>query len=60
MSILLKDGHFDPYAEVRRFTDMHFPMPGAYGATAMFVGTMRDYNEGSVVRGGRCTSKGPA
>jgi molybdopterin synthase catalytic subunit len=51
MSILLKATRFDPYTEVQRFEQTAFVTRGAFGATALFVGTMRDYNEGAAVRG---------
>lgn len=51
MRVLLKEGAFDPYAELRQFESATFPTPGAFGATASFVGTMRDFNEGDAVSG---------
>ena len=51
MAVLLKDAPFAPYAEVQSFARTAFASAGAFGATATFVGTMRDYNEGDVVRG---------
>ncbi|MGD9601503.1 MAG: molybdenum cofactor biosynthesis protein MoaE [Gammaproteobacteria bacterium] len=35
---------------MRSFERAAFPAPGAVGATATFVGTMRDFNEGDTVR----------
>lgn len=49
MHIELRDQRFDPWAEVANFRDRLLP-PGSYGACAVFVGTMRDYNEGNSVR----------
>ena len=51
MRVLLKESAFDPYAELRQFEAAAFPQPGAFGATASFVGTMRDLNEGDAVSG---------
>ncbi len=48
MSVYLRDTAFDPPAEVTRFEATL--APGSYGATASFVGTMRDQNEGDSVR----------
>lgn len=51
MRVLLKATAFDPYAELRQFERETFASPGAFGATATFVGTMRDLNEGDTVLG---------
>lgn len=51
MAVLLKPARFDPYQEIRRFEETAFAQPGMFGATATFVGTMRDYNDGDAVRG---------
>lgn len=39
---------FDPWRELQSFQSRELA-PGSYGATASFVGTMRDFNEGSGV-----------
>ena len=49
MSVSLVDGPFDPWAELRRHQDRLSGRRGAFGATACFVGTMRDLNEGDAV-----------
>ena len=51
MAIVIKSVPFDPYAELASFEARVFPSPGQFGATASFVGTMRDFNEGDPVRG---------
>jgi molybdopterin synthase catalytic subunit len=51
MAVRLKDTPFEPYTEVQGFEHSVFTRTAAFGATAIFVGTMRDYNEGDVVRG---------
>jgi molybdopterin synthase catalytic subunit len=51
MCVLLKETAFDPYEELRQFQRETFASPGAFGATASFVGTMRDLNEGDAVLG---------
>lgn len=51
MKILLRSESFDPYVELRAHEQAVFASPGAFGATASFVGTMRDFNEGDSVRG---------
>ncbi len=50
MAVLLKEAPFAPYPEVQRFERTAFASAGAFGATALFIGTMRDYNEGDAVR----------
>jgi molybdopterin synthase catalytic subunit len=50
MRIELRESPFDPYAEVSRFqSELLAPRTGQYGATSLFVGTMRDFNEGDTV-----------
>ena len=49
MHIELRDQGFDPWAEIAVFRDRMLSA-GQYGACAVFVGTMRDYNEGDRVR----------
>ncbi|MCF7967731.1 MAG: molybdenum cofactor biosynthesis protein MoaE [Methylococcaceae bacterium] len=50
MRIELRESPFDPYAEVSRFqSELLAPHTGQYGATSLFVGTMRDFNEGDTV-----------
>ncbi|MFK7861614.1 MAG: molybdenum cofactor biosynthesis protein MoaE [Granulosicoccus sp.] len=47
MSIRIEADGFDPAIELKRFENS---LPtGSFGATASFVGTMRDFNEGSSV-----------
>ena len=50
MKIEIREQPFDPYAEITRYQQDHLP-PGHYGATASFVGTMRDFNDGKAVSG---------
>ena len=47
MPVRIVEGAFDPQAEQRAF-EATLP-PGSFGATASFVGTMRDANEGDGV-----------
>lgn len=46
MKIEIRDTPFDPYQELARYQESLDALRGRYGATAIFVGTMRDYNEG--------------
>lgn len=51
MAVELRAEPFEPYEELCRYqSGMHGRLIGAYGATASFVGTMRDFNEGDLVR----------
>lgn len=49
MPVRISDVAFDPHAEQRAF-EASLPR-GAIGATASFVGTMRDFNEGDGITG---------
>lgn len=44
MPVALRQGPFDPWSELARYERTLAPA-GAVGATACFVGTMRDFNE---------------
>ncbi len=45
MRVELRDSQFNPWVELGRYQDL-LTDKGRYGATAVFVGTMRDFNEG--------------
>jgi molybdopterin synthase catalytic subunit len=47
--VALAAAAFDPYADLRDFQRRHGLDRGAVGATAVFVGTMRDFNDGEAV-----------
>ena len=49
MHIEIRDRPFDPLAELKRYQDSLSALTGKYGATALFIGTMRDMNEGDQV-----------
>ncbi|HXH02466.1 MAG TPA: molybdenum cofactor biosynthesis protein MoaE [Candidatus Competibacteraceae bacterium] len=51
MRIELRDTPFEPLAELARYQDGLATLRGRYGATACFIGTMRDFNEGEAVCG---------
>lgn len=42
---------FDPWREIQAYQDKLGHLAGQYGATDIFIGTMRDFNEGDEVRG---------
>ena len=50
MRIEIRMSCFDPYAEIAAYEHAALK-PGQFGATASFVGTMRDFNDGSAVSG---------
>ena len=47
MKVEIRKDNFDPWQEVAQF-EQQLPV-GKFGATAAFVGTMRDFNEGDSV-----------
>ena len=49
MNVILKKTDFDPWAEIKTFQANASHIIGKHGATATFVGTMRDFNEGNNV-----------
>lgn len=52
MKIELRPSPFDPLLELGCYqAGLDERLPGQYGATAIFIGTMRDLNEGEAVRG---------
>jgi len=51
MNIKIVDKPFDPYGEIQLFQNSSPKMRGKYGATSVFVGTMRDFNDGDDVKG---------
>ncbi len=50
MKIEVRDAPFDPWEEIRDHEEA-LAQKGSYGATASFVGSMRDFNEGDTVLG---------
>ena len=48
-NVSLRAAPFDPWAELGAFQARAFPEAACFGATAVFVGTMRDFNEGDDV-----------
>ncbi|KAA3624159.1 MAG: molybdenum cofactor biosynthesis protein MoaE [Proteobacteria bacterium] len=49
MRIELRDAPFDPWVELAGLTASRPDLRGKVGANAVFVGTMRDFNEGDSV-----------
>ncbi|MDH5485648.1 MAG: molybdenum cofactor biosynthesis protein MoaE, partial [Gammaproteobacteria bacterium] len=50
MAISIREQAFDPWSEIQAYQKQHIAR-GKYGATASFIGTMRDFNEGDEVQG---------
>jgi molybdopterin synthase catalytic subunit len=50
MRVRLLEAPFDPWEELQRFQATLADRLGKYGATACFLGTMRDFNEGDTVQ----------
>ncbi len=50
MLIEIRDKAFQPLHEIEAY-QASFPASGKFGATASFVGTMRDFNDGEDVQG---------
>ena len=48
MNVKIYTEMFDPFAEIQAFQNQ-LEMAGKFGATSIFVGTMRDFNEGDNV-----------
>lgn len=51
MKIKIITEHLDPWKEIQLFQKSAEQMKGEYGATNIFIGTMRDFNEGDSVKG---------
>ena len=51
MTILISDSAFDPWGYLAEYQRERAGQAGQSGATAVFVGTMRDLNEGEAVQG---------
>ena len=49
MEIIISSNAFDPWMVMDNFQKSMPKLDGQYGATAVFVGTMRDFNEGDNV-----------
>jgi molybdopterin synthase catalytic subunit len=49
MPAMIRQQDFDPWQEIQQYQRTQIPA-GKYGATASFVGSMRDFNEGDEVQ----------
>ena len=51
MKIKILTEAFDPWQEIQQFQKKFPDMQGKVGANSVFIGTMRDFNEGSNIKG---------
>jgi len=51
VKVMVQATPLDPWTEIGRYQDEALDRAGKYGATAVFVGTMRDFNAGTGVQG---------
>jgi molybdopterin synthase catalytic subunit len=51
MTVKISAEVFDPYQEIQDYQNVRLANTGAVGATSIFIGTMRDFNEGAAVKG---------
>jgi molybdopterin synthase catalytic subunit len=51
MTITISAEAFDPYQQIQAYENARINNIGAVGATSIFIGTMRDFNEGVAVKG---------
>ena len=51
MTIKISAEVFDPYQEIQAYQSAKTGNTGTVGATSIFIGTMRDFNEGVAVKG---------
>jgi len=51
MTVKISAEVFDPYQEIQAYQNVRLANTGAVGATSIFIGTMRDFNEGAAVKG---------
>jgi len=49
-NVIIKDSAYDPWLLVSEYQFSRFGDSAEYGATAVFTGTMRDFNEGDSVK----------
>lgn len=50
MKIKIVEDSFNPWQEVEAYQHSNFEFAGKFGATNIFIGTMRDFNEGDDVK----------
>jgi len=50
MAVKICSEAFDPWQEIQHYQQSAKDMAGQFGATSIFIGTMRDFNEGDDVK----------
>ena len=50
MTVELREAGFDPWAELQQYQADRPELAGKFGATSLFIGTMRDFNDGADVQ----------
>jgi molybdopterin synthase catalytic subunit len=50
MQVELRETSFNPWEVIQHYESQHPELAGRFGATSLFVGTMRDFNEGKDVQ----------
>lgn len=50
MKVVIKQENFDPWGELAAYQRTRPDLAGKHGGTAVFIGTMRDFNQGNAVR----------
>ena len=50
MTVEVRTAAFDPWIEISRYQNMLLARHGKCGATVIFIGTLRDHNQGDAVR----------
>lgn len=50
MGVIVTDQGFDPWQELQAYQHAAAPLCGQVGATSIFIGTMRDFNDGNGVQ----------
>lgn len=51
MAVIISPAAFDPYQALQDHQHAHLAQLGSVGAAAIFIGTMRDFNDGATVKG---------
>lgn len=51
MEVKIVSKSFEPFKEIQQYQQSADKMYGKYGATSIFIGTMRDFNDGDNVKG---------
>ncbi len=50
MTVIIKETPFNPYQELQEYEEIKLTKNNAIGASNIFIGTMRDFNEGDHVK----------